>query len=54
MGGEKFNHLLESSSSVLIEGDLNQLRRGVFDESSALLIVRIFKQLLAEIIAEWI
>jgi hypothetical protein len=51
-GGDKFNHFLQSSSSMLVKRNLHKLRGGVVDKSCALLIIGVLKQLLAEIITE--
>jgi hypothetical protein len=38
-GCDELNHLLQSASSVLVESNLDHLRRRVVDERSALLVV---------------
>lgn len=48
------DHLLQSASAVLVERDLNHLWSSVADKRGTLLVVGVLKQLLAEIIAEWI
>jgi len=52
--GDELDHLLEGTSTVLVESNLDHLRRRTLDESSALLVVGVFEELLAEIIAEWV
>lgn len=52
--GDEFDHLLEGTSAVLVESDLDHLRRGALDKRSALLIIGVLKELLAEVVAKWI
>ena len=52
--GNKFNHLLECSSTVLVECDRDQLGCCVVDEASTLIVVRVFKELLTQVIAKGI
>ena len=47
IGVDKFDHLLESSSAVLVHSDLRQTGRCCSDELVALLIVAVLEQLLA-------
>ena len=53
-GGDELDHLLECACTVLVEGDLSHVLHAVTDENSALLIVAVLEQLLAEIVAEGI
>jgi hypothetical protein len=50
----KLDHFLQSSSAMLVQRNLYQLGCGIIDESSTLLVVRIFKKLLTEIVPEGI
>jgi hypothetical protein len=52
--GNEFNHLLESSGSVLIQGNLHHIGSSVVDEFGALVIGRELQQLLTQVIAKWI
>lgn len=52
MVGDELDHLLQRTRAVLIQGDLDHLWSCIVDENSPLFIFGIFKQLLAEIIAE--
>lgn len=49
---DKLNHLLKSAGAVLVEGNLDQRRGRVTDESVTLLVVGILEKLLAEVVAE--
>jgi len=49
---DELDHLLKCTSAVLVESNLDHLRRRTLDESSALLVIGIFEELLAEVIAE--
>jgi len=53
-GGNKLDHLLKSAGTVLVKRDLGHQFHTVANENSALLIVAVLEQLLAEIIAEGI
>ena len=50
----ELNHLLESSSAMLVERDSGESVRCSSDESGALVVGAVFEQLLAEIVAEGI
>jgi len=52
--GDEFNHLLEGPSSVLVQSNANKLAGGILNENGALLIVAVLKELLAEVVSEWI
>lgn len=39
---------------MLVEGNLGDLRSGIADEDGTLIISGVLKQLLAEVVAEWI
>jgi len=52
--GDEFNHLLKGTSAVLVESNLDHLWRGALDKRSTLLVVGVLKELLAEVVAEWI
>jgi hypothetical protein len=51
-GRNEFNHLLQSASTVLVERNLDHGGSGCADENSALSIVSVLEQLLAEVVAE--
>ena len=48
------DHFLQSTGAVLIESYLDHLRSRIVDKDGTLLVVRIFKELLAQIVAEGI
>jgi hypothetical protein len=48
----KLDHFLQSSSAMLVQRNLYQLGRSIINESSTLLVVRIFKKFLAEIVSK--
>lgn len=48
----ELDHLLQGTSTVLVQRDLDHVRSGIVDEDCALLIIAVFKQLLAEIVTE--
>ena len=50
----ELNHLLQSTGSMLVKGNLDQLRGGVVDKCGALLIIGKLKKLLAQVVAEGI
>lgn len=50
----ELDHLLQSSSPVLVQSNFHELRSSSIDKNCALLIVGKFKQLLAKIISEGI
>ena len=52
--GDELDHFLQSPCSVLVQSNLHHLRRSAVDEQVALPIIRMLKELLAKIIAEWI
>ncbi len=54
VSGDELNHLLQSASAMLVQGDLDHLGSSVGDEHSTLLVVGEFKQLLTKIISEGI
>lgn len=49
-----FNHLLESSGAVLIQGNPNHVRGGIIDQNGVLVRIGVFKKLLDQIVAKWI
>jgi hypothetical protein len=49
---DKLDHLLQGSSSVLVQSDADKVMGCIFDEDSALFVIAILQKLLAEIIAE--
>lgn len=49
-----FNHLLQRTSPMLIQRNLNQVRCSISDQNGALVIVGRLEQLLAEIVAKGI
>jgi hypothetical protein len=51
-GVDKFDHLLQGASAVLIQGNRNETRGCGVDEGGALIFGAVFKQLLAEIVSE--
>lgn len=51
-GGEIFNHFLQSAGSMLVQGNINQARGSRVDKDSTLLMIRILKKFLAEIVAK--
>ena len=51
---DEFNHLLQRTSSMLVEGNANQVMRCVLDQNSALVIIAVLQQFLAEIVTKWI
>lgn len=53
-GGDELNHLLQSSRSVLVQGDADQLWCSILDKNGTLLIVAELEKLLTEVVAEWI
>lgn len=53
-GGDEFNHLLQSPSSMLVEGNADEIAGGLLDENSALLVIAILQELLAEVVTEGI
>lgn len=53
-GGNALDHLLQRAGSMLVDGNIPQARGSIVDQHGSLLIVRIFKQFLAQIIAKWI
>lgn len=52
--GDELDHLLEGTSAVLVQSDLDHLWRGALDKCSTLLVIGVLKELLAEVVAEWI
>jgi hypothetical protein len=50
--GKKFDHLLQSSGTMLIQSDVHQTRSGSIDKYGTLLMVRELQKLLTEIIAK--
>lgn len=50
--GDELNHLLQSSSTMLIKSDPNEILRCIFNEHSSLVVVAVLQKLLAEIISE--
>lgn len=53
-GGDEFNHLLEGPSSVLVECNADELTGGILNENSALLIIAVLEELLAEVVSKGI
>ena len=53
-GRNELNHLLQSSSTVLVESNANKVPGRILNENSSLLIVAVLQQLLTEVIAKWI
>lgn len=51
---DELDHLLQSTSAVLVEGNLDHVLGSCLDESGTLLIVGVLEQLLTQVIAEWI
>ena len=49
---DELDHLLQSSGAVLVESNADQIMRGILNQDSALLIIAILQQLLAEVVAE--
>lgn len=49
---DKLNHLLEGTSTVLVQGNANHLCRCILDKGSAFIISAVLQELLAEIVAE--
>jgi len=52
--GHMLDHLLEGSSTMLIQGDANHLRGGVLNENGALLVTAELDELLAQVVTEGI
>src|ERR1700712_1048602 len=52
--GNEFNHLLESSGSMLVKGYANQVNSSILDEDCTLIVVALLKKLLAEVIPKGI
>lgn len=50
--GDEFDHLLQSASPMLIQSNLDHLRRSVVDEDRALVIVGEFQQFLTKVVAK--
>ncbi len=50
--GDKFDHLLQCSGSMLIECNFDHLRCRIVDENSSFLVVGVLQELLTEVIAE--
>jgi hypothetical protein len=46
------DHLLQGTSAVLVERNLDHVRGGIVDEFGALIVVAVFEKFLAQIIAE--
>ena len=51
-GGDKFNHLLQSTGAMGIERNVHHFRSGIVDQHRALLVGGVLKQLLAKVVAE--
>jgi hypothetical protein len=51
-GRDEFDHLLQGARSMLVQSNLDQRRSGVVNKGITLLIVGVFKKLLAQIVAE--
>lgn len=51
---EILNHLLQGASAVLVESDANHVLGRILDKDSALVIVAVLKELLAQVVAEGI
>lgn len=49
---DELNHLLQSASAVLVESNLDKLRRRVVHENGSLVVVGILQQLLAQVVTE--
>lgn len=52
--GNEFNHLLQCSSSMLVQRDLDHLRSSVVDKRCTLLIVGELQQFLTQVISKGI
>ncbi len=50
--GHMLDHLLEGSSTMLVQRDTHHVRRRVLDQNGALVVAAVLKQLLAEVVAE--
>lgn len=51
---EKFDHFLQSTRTMLVEGDLDKLRGCIVDKNCTLLVVGKFEKLLTKIVAKWV
>lgn len=51
-GRDELDHLLQSASTVLVESNLDHRGCGCADEDSALIVVGVLEELLAEVVAE--
>lgn len=49
-----FDHLLQSSGTMLVQGDADKVARCLLDEHSTLLVIAVLQKLLAEVVAEGI
>lgn len=52
LGRDKFDHLLESASAMLVEGNLDHRGRGCADENGALVVIGVLQKLLTEVVAK--
>lgn len=52
--GDILNHLLKCASAVLVESDLGHGWRCILNQDGALIVIGALKQLLAQVVAEWI
>jgi hypothetical protein len=52
--GQALDHLLNGSCSMHVLGDQDEIRSYLLDDHQALLIIAMFEELLAKIVAKWI
>ena len=53
-GRDELDHLLQSAGTMLIQRDIDKLGGGIVHEHCSLFVVRVFKQLLAQVVAKWV
>ena len=53
-GGQMLDHLLQGTSAVLVERNVDHLRCGAVDEDGALAVIAMLEELLAKVVAKWI
>lgn len=51
---KEVDHLLNSSSTVHVQTDANEISSNRFDDGGSLLLGRVLEKLLTEVVAEWI